>query len=162
MTTRNTQPFEKKNSQHHLARPTNRLIVLLDTSFLLVMLEQNRDIDEEVRDLIHGPVQISTLDFVERELQHIGRTRASKIGGLANAALDLLKKRKYEIFESCFETSDTDAGIISFSLAKKQPVAVATIDRKLRASLGRLGVSVISPRRQRGLVMTMGSRPSST
>lgn len=126
------------------------------------MLEYNRDIDEEVRDLVRGPIQISTLDLVERELEHIGRTHASRTGGLANAALDLLKKREYPIFKSKFETSNTDAGIVSFSLAEKRPVAVATVDRKLRASLGRLGVSVVSPRRQRGLTMTMGSRPSST
>ena len=126
------------------------------------MLEQNRDIDDEIRDLIQGPAQVSTLDLVERELQHIGRTRSSRTGGLANAALELLKKRKYAVFESSFETSDTDAGIVSFSLAAKRPIAVATIDRKLRGSLSRLGVSVVSPRRQRGLMISAGSRPSST
>ena len=141
---------------------SDRLIVLLDTSFFLMMLEQKRDIDDEVRDLVRGPAQISTLDLAERELQHIGRTHASKVGGLANAALELLKKRKYTVFVSKFETSDTDAGIVSFSLAEKQPVAVATVDRKLRASLGKLGVSVISPRRRTGLILTMGARPSST
>ena len=127
-----------------------------------MMLEQNRDISEEIRDLVHGPILISTLDLVERELEHIGRTRASKIGGLANAALEVLRKRKYTIFESKFETSDTDAGIISFSLSKKQQVAVATIDRKMRASLEKLGVSVLSPRRQSGLTITAGTSPSST
>ena len=127
-----------------------------------MMLEQSRDISEEIRDLVQGPVLISTLDLVERELEHIGRTRASRIGGLANAALEILRKRKYTIYESKFETSDTDAGIISFYLAEKQPVAVATIDRKLRASLEKLGVSVVSPKRQRGLMMTLGTSPSST
>ena len=126
------------------------------------MLEQSRDISEEIRDLVQGPVLISTLDLVERELEHIGRTRASKIGGLANAALEVVKKRKYTVFESKFETSDTDAGITSFSLAEKQPVAVATIDRKLRSSLEKLGVSVVSPRRQTGLMITRGTRSSST
>lgn len=127
-----------------------------------MMLEQNRDISEEIKDLVRGPVLISTLDLVERELEHIGRTRASKIGGLANAALEVMKKRQYTIFESKFETSDTDTGITSFSLAEKQPVAVATIDRELRTSLEKLGVSVVSPRRQRGLIMRMGAHPSST
>jgi rRNA-processing protein FCF1 len=127
-----------------------------------MMLEQNRDIDEEVRDLIRGPAQVSTLDLVERELRHIGRTRSSKIGGLANAALELLSERKYPIFESKFETSDTDAGIVSFCIAGKQRVAVATVDRDLRESLGKLGVSVISPKRQRGLMMTISAGSSST
>ena len=127
-----------------------------------MMLEQNRDIDEEIRDLIHGPVQIASIDLVERELEHIGRTRSSKIGGLANASLELVKKREYAIFESGFEVSDTDAGIVSFSLSMKQPMAVATVDRKLRASLSKLGISVVYPRRKKGLMIRMGTRPSST
>src|SRR3989442_2134615 len=92
------------------------LTVILDTSFLLMMLEQRRDIDEELRDLINVPVRIATLDMVERELQRLGRTRSSKIGALANAALELSNVSKYSIFTSGIETSDTDPAILSFSL----------------------------------------------
>jgi len=138
------------------------LTVLLDTSFLIAMLEQRRDIDEELRDLIKGPIRIATLDMVERELLRLGRTRSSKTGGLANAALELLKARKYSIFTSGFETSDTDAAILSFSVAKNKPLAVATVDRKLRAALSRLGLQVICPMRQRGLLMSKTALPSST
>src|SRR6266540_7249669 len=99
------------------------LTVLLDTSFLIAMLEQRRDIDEELRDLIKGPIRVATLDMVERELQRLSRTRSSKTGGLASAALELLKWRKYSIFEAGIETSDTDAAILSFSLAKHEPLA---------------------------------------
>ena len=142
---------------------TNRLlIVLLDTSFILAMLEQRRDIDEELRDLIKGPVRVGTLDMVERELQRLGRTRASKTGGLASAALELLKTRKYSIFTSGIETSDTDAAILSFSLAKNEPLAVATVDRKLRGALAGLGLPVIYPMRRRGLLMSKSVSPSST
>ncbi len=143
-------------------RTRQPLTVLLDTSFLIAMLEQRRDIDEELRDLIKGPVRVATLDMVERELQRLGRTRSSKTGGLANAALELLKTRKYPIFTSGIETSYTDAALLSFSLAKTQPLAVATVDRKLRAALSRLGLQVIYPKRQRGLVMTKSIPPSST
>src|SRR5438094_10194443 len=118
------------------------------------MLEQRRDIDEELRDLIKGPVRVATLDMVERELQRLGRTRSSKTGGLSNAALELLKSRKYLILPSEIETSDTDAAILSFSLAKNEPLAVATVDRKLRAALAKLGLPVIHPMRQRGLLMS--------
>ncbi len=138
------------------------LTVLLDTSFLIQMLEQRRDIDEELRDLIKGPIRIATLDMVERELQRLGRTRSSKIGGLANATLELLKTRKYPIFTSGIETSDTDAAILSFSLAKNEPLAVATVDRKLRAALIELGLGVIYPTRHRGLLMSKRASPSST
>jgi rRNA-processing protein FCF1 len=143
-------------------KTSHLLTVLLDTSFLLMMLEQRRDIDEELRDLIKGPVRTATLDMVERELQRIGRSRSSKTGALANAALELLKVRNYSIFTSGFETSDTDAAILSFSAANNEPLAVATVDRKLRASLSRLGLQVIYPMRQRGLLMSKSSLPSST
>ena len=135
-------------------KTSHPLLVLLDTSFLLAMLEQRRDIDEELRDLITGPVRIATLDLVERELEYIGRTRSSKTGALANAALELLKARKYSIFDSGIETADTDAAILSFSLAKNEPLAVATVDRKLRATLSKLGLQAIYPKRQRGLLMS--------
>ena len=122
------------------------------------MLEQRRDIDEEIRDLIKGPVRIATLDMVERELQRLGRTRSSKTGGLAGAALDLLKARKYSIFTSGIETSDTDAAILSFSLAKNEPLAVATVDRKLRAALAKLGLQVIYLMHHRGLLISSRNR----
>ncbi len=138
------------------------LTILLDTSFLLMMLEQRRDIDEELRDLIAGPVRIATLDLVERELQRIGRTRSSKIGAFSNACLELLRKRKYSIFPSGMESSDTDAAILSFSLARNEPLAVATIDRKLRAALSRLGIPAIYPKRHQGLLMSKSVPPSST
>jgi rRNA-processing protein FCF1 len=143
-------------------RTSQPLTVLLDTSFLIAMLEQRRDIDEELRDLIKGPVRVATLDMVERELQRLGRTRSSKTGGIAGAALELLKARKYSIFISGIETSDTDAAILSFSLAKNEPLAVATVDRKLRSALARLGLSVIYPMRRRGLLISKKVSPSST
>jgi rRNA-processing protein FCF1 len=135
------------------------LIVLVDTSFLLAMLEQRRDIDDELRDLVNGPIRVATLDVVERELQRLGRTRASKLGALANAGLELFKARKYAIFESGMETSDVDAAILSFALARNEPVAVATVDRKLRAALSRLGIRPIYPMRRRGLLMSRQPLP---
>jgi rRNA-processing protein FCF1 len=143
-------------------KKSHTLTVLLDTSFLLAMLEQRRDIDEELRDLVNGPVRIVTLDLVERELQRIGRTRSSKIGALANACLELLKVRKYSTFASGIETSDTDAAILSFSLARTDPMAVATVDRKLRAAASRLGIATIYPKRHQGLLMSKSAPPSST
>jgi rRNA-processing protein FCF1 len=147
--------------KYHL-KTSDPLIVLLDTSFLLMMLEQRRDVDEELRDLIKGPVRVATLDIVERELQRLGRTRSSKTGGLAGAALEFLKSRKYPTLIAGIETSDTDAAILSFSLAKNEPLAVATVDRKLRASLAKLGLPVIYPMRRRGLLMSKSASPSST
>ena len=145
--------------RNDLVKTHQPLIVLLDTSFLIAMLEQRRDIDEELRDLIQGPVLVATLDLIERELQHLGRTRSSKTGGIASAALELLRSRKYSIFTSGIETSDTDAAILSFSLAKNEPLAVATVDRKLRAALAGLGLPVIYPMRRRGLLMSKSVPP---
>ena len=157
------EPIKKtERVRNDSVRPSHPLTVLLDTSFLIAMLEQRRDIDEELRDLNKGPVRVATLDMVERELQHLERTRSSKTGGLAGAALELLKSRKYSIFTSGIDTSDTDAAILSFSLAKNEPLAVATVDRKLRAALAKLGLPVIYPMRRRGLLMSKSALPSST
>ena len=163
LATSRDQSYEKVDlSRKGSVKTRQPLAVLLDTSFILVMLEQRRDIDEELRDLIMGPALIATLDMVERELQRLGRTRSSKVGAFANAALELLKTRKYPIFASGIETSDTDAAILSFSLARSDPLAVATIDRKLRAALSKLGIQAIYPRRSRGLMMSSAVPPSST
>jgi rRNA-processing protein FCF1 len=143
-------------------RTNPTLTVLLDTSFLLVMIEQRRDVDEELRDLVMGPFQIAILDLVKLELQRLGRTRSSKIGGFANAALELMKARRYSTLPSGMQSSDTDAGILSFSLARTGPLAVATVDRKLRAALSSLGISTVYPKRRRGLLMLKPVRPSST
>jgi rRNA-processing protein FCF1 len=143
-------------------KTSDPLTVLVDTSFLLGMLEQRREIDEELSDLINGPVRIATLDMVQRELQRIGRTRSSKTGAFANACLELLKVRKYSVFPAGIETSDTDAAILSFSLSRNGPIAVATIDRKLRAALSRLGIATIYPKRHQGLLMSKSAPPSST
>ncbi len=157
------EPIKKtERIRNDSVRPSHPLTVLLDTSFLIAMLEQRRDIDEELRDLIKGPVRVATLDMVERELERLGRTRSSKTGGLAGAALELLKSRKYSIFISGIETSDTDAAILSFSLAKNEALAVATVDRKLRAALARLGLPAIYPMRRRGLLISSKVSPSST
>src|SRR5438132_11472872 len=157
------EPIKKTERILNDSVKTNQpLIVLLDTSFLIAMLEQRRDIDEELRDMNKCPVRVATLDMVERELQRLGRTRSSKTGGLAGAALELLKSRKYSIFTSGIDTSDTDAAILSFSLAKNEPLAVATVDRKLRAALAKLGLPVIYPMRRRGLLMSKSAPPSST
>src|SRR2546428_11036365 len=135
------QPYETIAMIRNKPMNTRRsLTVLLDTSFLLMMLEQRRDIEEEMRDLIKGPIGIATLDMVERELQRLGRTRSSKTGGLAGAALELLKSRKYPIFASGVDTPDTDAAIPSFSLTKHKPLALATVARKLRTALAKPGV----------------------
>src|SRR2546425_3724200 len=157
------EPIEKtERIRNDSVRPSHPLTVLLDTSFLVAMLEQRRDIDEELRDLIKGPLRVATLDMVERELQRLERTRSSKTGGLAGAALELLKSRKYSIFTSGIETSDTDAAILSFSLAKNERLAVATVDRKLRTALVKLGLPVIYPMRRQGLLMSRSAPPSST
>jgi len=81
---------------------------------------------------------------------------------MANAALELLKLRRYQIFSAGIETSDTDAAILSFSLATNELLAVATVDRKLRAALSRLGIATVYPKRHRGLLMSKSVAPSST
>ncbi len=132
----------------------SRLTILLDTSFILMMLEQKRDLDDEIRDLIKGPFRITAIDAVEKELHRIAKSGHSKIPVVANAAIELLRARKYPILMSQIETSDADNAILSFAMSYKGPIAIATVDRKLRSNLTHFGFRVIRPRRIRGLLMS--------
>lgn len=132
------------------------LQVLLDTSFLLTMLNQHRDLEQEISDVVSGPITLCTLDRVMFELEHLARTKSSKSGGLAEASLGLLKKRNYSVLESTDGPSDVDTTLIAFALAEKKPVAVATVDRDLREALVAYGIPTIYPKARSGLVLLRG------
>ena len=134
-----------------LARP-NPLTVVIDTSFLLTMLEQHREFDEELQQAITVPVKIATIDSVVFELQRLARRGPFKTAGLAKLGLSLLYKKRISIIEVPMGLPDVDSTILAFALAEKNSVAVATVDRHLRFLLGRNGIPTVFPRGGRGLM----------
>ena len=131
-------------------RPTVQ--ILLDTSFLLTMLEQHRDPVEELRAEVQGNLKILVLDLVIFELERLARKASSKTHAFARASLDFLEKRKIPTVEHKPGPSDVDAALIACSLTESEPTGIATVDRALRSALASQDVPVIYPRARRGLV----------
>ncbi len=122
------------------------------------MLNQRRDLEDEIRDLIHGPIEIQILDRVILELEHLARTKSSKLGAMATAGLELIAKRKYPIAENSLGSPDVDTCLIALALIERKPTLVASVDRQLRESLASQGISTVYPKTRRGLAMFSRSR----
>lgn len=117
------------------------------------MLKEHRDLEEEIRDVVSGPMTICMMDRVMFELEHLARTKSSKAGALAEASIALVKKRNYPVLESGNGPSDVDTAFIAFVLAEKGPTAVATVDRRLREALTAQGIPTVYPKAGSGLVL---------
>lgn len=134
------------------------MLVLLDTSFLLTMLRERIEFYEEIRSTVPGPVRIATVDLVLLELGRLARSNSFRTGGLARLALEELENKKVGVLESKFSSTDADTAILTVALSQKSPVVVATLDRQLRETLAKNGVSTIYPRRRRGLTISLAKR----
>jgi len=126
--------------------------ILLDTSFLLTMLKQHRDPEEEIRAGLSGNVKILVHDFVVFELERLARKASANTHAFASASLDFLQKRNVSVLEHKPGPSDVDAALIACALTEKTPTGIATVDRALRSALTSLYVPVIYPKARRGLV----------
>jgi rRNA-processing protein FCF1 len=126
--------------------------ILLDTSFLLTMLKQHRDPEEEIRTAVPGNVKILVLDLVKFELERLARKASANTHAFASATLDFLEKRKFRVIEHESGPSDVDAALIACALTEKTPTGIATVDRAIRSALASQDVPIIYPRKQRGLV----------
>ncbi len=122
------------------------------------MLNQHRDLEDEIRDLIHRPVRIQILDRVILELERLGRTKSSKLGAMAKAGLELIVTRNYPIAENNLGSPDVDTCLIALALIEKKPSLVASVDRQLRESLASQGISTVYPKTGRGLAIFSSSR----
>ena len=117
------------------------------------MLSQRRDLEDELRDLIHGPIKIRILDRVFLELERLARTKSSKLGAVAHAGLELITKRNYPITENGLVTPDVDTCLIAIALMEREPILVASVDRQLRDSLASQGISTVYPKTTKGLAI---------
>lgn len=136
------------------------MLVLLDTSFLLTMLRERMDFGEEIRTTIPGQLRIVTIDLVQFELGRLARRGSSTTSGLAKLALEQLERKRVPVMDTELVVRDTDTAILTAALSQKGPVAVATLDRRLRETLRRSGVSTIYPRRRKGLILSKARRSS--
>jgi len=119
------------------------------------MLQRHEELDG-IRNTISGPIRLATIDRVIYELQRIARSCSSETSGLARIALRQLEGMAVPVLETIFGLGNVDAAIIATSLSEKDTFAVATVDRKLRGTLCKQGISTIYPRKGRGLAVTFG------
>jgi rRNA-processing protein FCF1 len=134
-------------------KPRPPVQILLDTSFLITMLKQHRDPQEEIRADLPGNSKILVLDLVIFELERLARKASAKTHAFASASLDFLEKRKLSVIEHKPGPSEVDAALVACALTEKSPTGVATVDRALRSALASQDVPVIYPRTRRGLVV---------
>ena len=135
------------------------LTILLDSSFLLTVLRQRLDFEDQLRKLVKGKFQLVILDRVIFELGRLARKKSSITSGLASIAIELVEKRSYTILETSNGPSDVDSALIATALAQRQPVAVATVDAQMRNALQLQNIAAISPRRRTGLTLSGRSIP---
>ena len=126
--------------------------ILLDTSFLLTMLKQHRDPEEEIMTAVPGNVKILALDLVIFELERLARKASAKTHAFASASLDLLGKRQLVVVQHKPGPTDVDSALIACALTEKTPTGIATVDRALRSALASQEIPVIYPRTRRGCV----------
>ena len=126
--------------------------ILLDTSFLLTMLKQHRNPEEEIRTAVPGNVKILVLDIVVFELERLARKASASTHAFASASLDFLAQRRIPVIEHKVGPTNVDAALIPCALTEKTQTGMATVDRGLRSALASQDVPVIYPRTRRGLV----------
>ncbi len=132
--------------------------ILVDSSFILTMLRKHRDFDDEIRKSSRGPVRIITTDGVIMELQRLARSGNFETAGLARIALASLERSRIDVQDTSPSTPNVDTAILLTALAEKNSIKVATVDRRLRNTLFKLGVPVICPRAHAGVVILPGAR----
>lgn len=98
---------------------------------------------------------IATLDRIVFELQRLARTGSSQRRGLARVALGLVKPARIQVLETVFGLPDVDTSIVTFAMARREPVIVATLDRRLRELLSKHRIPTIHPRGRRRLMASM-------
>src|SRR5439155_25559027 len=126
--------------------------ILLDTSFLLTMLKQHRNPEEEIRTAVPGNVKILVLDIVVFELERLARKASASTHAFASASLDFLAKRRIPVIERKAGPTDVDAALIACALTEKPPTGMATVDRGLRSALASQDVTMNKPRTRQRLV----------
>ncbi len=120
--------------------------VLIDTSFIVAAMENKIDLDSELRKF--GKAEICVLNLVLEELVRLSQGKDNKSKG-AKLALMYLAGRTADVIKA--EKGSTDKRIQE--AAEERGMSVCTIDRKLRDSLLKKGIEVITIRQGRYLAV---------
>jgi len=116
------------------------------------MLKDHRDIREEVRETVHGRIDLVCLDMVVYELARLARKGSSVTSRTARLVLDNLQRWKIREVPAPFGPRDVDLVITIYALAQKTRIVVATADKELLKILSNNKIQSVRPRNQSGLI----------
>src|SRR2546425_12327684 len=95
------------------------------------MLNGHRDIREEVRDAVHGPIELVCLDLVIYELERLVRKGSSETSRSARLILDNLQKWKIREVPAPFGPRGVDLTLTNYTLGQKTRTVAATPHKAL-------------------------------
>lgn len=116
------------------------------------MLKEHRGIREELRDTVHGPIDLVCLDLVVYELARLARKGSSETSRTARLVLDNLQKWKTREVPAPFGPRDVDLAMTIYALVQKTRTVVATADKILLEMLSKNRVQSVRPRSKSGLI----------
>ncbi|MEM4591104.1 MAG: hypothetical protein QW555_04660 [Nitrososphaerota archaeon] len=111
--------------------------MILDTSFLLFLVESGRDVISIIEDKLGEPVHPLVPDLVLGELRRLAG-QAGRLSGKARMALEIAAKME-ELKTG--ETGQVDEKLVELSLRLGNPVV--TVDSGLEKHLRKMGVKCI-------------------
>jgi len=116
------------------------LLVVLDTSILMLAVEHGIDLFGEISRLVPMLHKCVVLTSVYNELNNMSKSKSNKEKLLARAALKMVNKCEIVNFK---ETEGADSSILEFAKNNFRKVIVATNDAELRRNLRMLSIPVI-------------------
>jgi len=123
--------------------------VILDTSAIMMLFEFHIDLEDELTKLI-GRYQIIIPRRILEELEFLSKNGKGKQKNIAKPALELVKQKKYEIFD---EDIKGDGDRVVFCLAKRLNGIVVTNDRELRNKIKKASLNVVYLRGKNRLML---------
>ena len=134
-------------ASNRLWRNTDKKIVILDSSAILMLFEFSIDLENELTRLL-GKCRIIVPKPILEELEFLSTHGKGKKKYIAKPALDLIKK--YDIVEVDEAVKGDDA---VFHLAQKYQGIVVTNDRTLRNRLKEISILVVFLRAKKKLAI---------
>lgn len=123
--------------------------IILDTNFLLIPIEFKVDIFSEIERICNFKYELSIIDRTINELDAIIEYKKGKAKDAARIALQLIKRKRIKKIITK-EHKDVDSIIVD--VAAKDDI-VATQDRVLKQKLKEKGITVMTLRQKKYIIM---------
>lgn len=126
--------------------------IIFDTNFLLIPVQFKVDVFSEVDRICNFNYQLCILDKSINELENIVKSQKGKSKRAAKIALQLIKTKNIKIISTKNIEKNADDSIVE--IANKTEHIVATLDKELKKRLKQKGISLISLRQKKYLILS--------